>query len=55
VVFRFSGFDRSSLFERVLQSDTESAEKLGFDSFSPFDTETVCEKSGGDSGQVNGF
>ena len=30
-VFRVSGFDRFQLFERILQLDTESAEKLGFD------------------------
>jgi hypothetical protein len=41
VFFRFSGIDRFTFFERVLQFDTESAETLGFDSFSPFDTESV--------------
>jgi len=39
MVFGFSGFDRFSFFERVLQLDTEFAEKFGGDSFSPFDTE----------------
>ncbi len=35
-----SGFDRFSLFERVLLSDTESNETLGGDIFSLFDTES---------------
>ena len=55
MVFRFSGFDRFSLFERVLQLDTESAEILGGDSFSPFDTESVCEKTGSDSDSFEDF
>ena len=41
VVFRFSGLDRFAFFDRVLPFDTEFAETLGFDSFSPFDTESV--------------
>ena len=49
MVFRFSGFDRFSFFERVLQFDTESAEILGGDTFSSFDTESVCEKTVNDS------
>jgi hypothetical protein len=40
MVFRFSGFDRISLFERILQQDTESAENFGGDTFSPFDRES---------------
>jgi hypothetical protein len=43
VVFRVSGFDRFSLFERVLPSDTESAEIFGGDTFSPFDTELAIK------------
>jgi len=40
VVFRFSGSDRLSFFGRILLLDTESAETLGGDAFSPFDTES---------------
>ena len=40
MVFSVSGFDRFSLFERILPSDTESADNLGGDTFSPFDTES---------------
>ena len=40
MVFRVSSFDRFSLFERILQPDTESADNLGGDTFSPFDTES---------------
>jgi hypothetical protein len=40
MVFRVSGFDRFSFFEGVLQFDTESADNSGFDTFSPFGTES---------------
>jgi len=40
MVFRVSGFDSFSLFERILQFDTEFMETLGGDTFSPFDTES---------------
>ena len=43
-VFRVSGFDRFSLFERILQLDTECADQLGFDTFSPFDTESGFDR-----------
>lgn len=39
-VFRFWGFDKFSLFERIIQINTEFAEKLDGDTFSPFDTES---------------
>jgi len=55
MVFRVSGFDRFPLFERVLPSDTESAEILGGDTFSPFDTESVCEKTNRDSDSFEDF
>ena len=45
VVFRFSGFDRFSVFERVLQFDTESAEILGVDTFLPVDSLTIFNAS----------
>ena len=38
--FRFSGLDRFSLFESIIQFDTEFAEILGGDTFSPFDPES---------------
>ena len=34
--FRVSGFDKFSLFERILQINTEFAEKFGGDTFLPF-------------------
>ena len=40
MVFRVSGVDRFSLVERIFQLDTESAEILDGDTFSPFDTES---------------
>ena len=48
-VFRVSGVDRVSLFERILPLDTESEDKLVGDTFLPFDTESVYEKTVGDS------
>lgn len=44
MVFSVSGFDRFSLFERILQLETESADRLGFDTFLPFETESVFER-----------
>ena len=41
--FRFSGFDRFLVFERILLVDSESVGKLGFDTYSPFDTESVSD------------
>jgi len=38
-VFRFSGFDWFTLFERVLQLDTEFIETFGGDTFSLLDNE----------------
>ena len=54
MIFRFSGFDRFSLFEWILQSDKEFAEILG-DTFSPFDTELVCEWTVSDSDSFEDF
>ena len=45
MVFRFSGSDRFSLFEKILHFDTEYAEKFGGDTFSPFDTESGFDKA----------
>ena len=45
MVFRVSGFDRFSLFERVLQFDTESAETLVGDTFLPFDMESGFDRA----------
>jgi hypothetical protein len=39
--FRCSGFDCLSLFERVLQFDTEFTEAFGGDTFSPLDNESA--------------
>jgi hypothetical protein len=44
VVFRFSGSDRFSFFGRILQFDSEFAEKLGGDTFSPFDAESGFDR-----------
>ena len=55
MVFRFSGFDWFSCFERVLQLGTESTDKLGFDTFSPFDTDLVCEWTASDSDSFEDF
>ena len=41
MVFRVSGFDSLSLFERVLQFDTEFTEAFGGDIFSPLDNESA--------------
>ena len=40
---RVSGFDKFSFFERVLQLDSESADNLGGDTFSPVDTELATK------------
>ena len=45
MVFSVSGVDKFSFFERILQFETESAEKLGGDSFSPFDTESGFDRA----------
>ena len=45
MVFRCSGFDRFSFFERVLPFDTESADQLVFDTFSPFYTESGFDRA----------
>ena len=45
MVFRFSGFDKFLLFERILQFDTEFAETLGGDTFSPFDAESGFDRA----------
>ncbi len=43
--FSVSGSDSFSLFERILQFDTKFAEKLGGDTFSPFDTESGFDRA----------
>ena len=43
MVFRFLGFDRFPLFERILRFDTEFIETFGGDTFSPFDTELATK------------
>lgn len=48
MVFRFSGVDQFSFFEKILQLDTESAEKLGGDIFSPVDTDSSGERTAAD-------
>ena len=45
MVFRFSGFDRFSLFERILPFDTEFIDLLGGDTFSPFESDSVFDKA----------
>ena len=45
MVFRFSGFDKFSLFERLLPFDTEFPKILGVDTFLPMDSLTGFKAS----------